>query len=403
MERTLAYLRLHLARGLGLRAAHELLAATGDPRAVPAMRRADLRARSIPADAISELTGVTSLEAASREYERASEYGIRIIHLEQEDYPLMLRETATPPLVLYVRGAAWNPARPHIALVGARRASPYGVNAAESLAQDLARSGLVVTSGLARGIDAAAHRGALAGGTTVAVFGTGLDRIYPEENSALAEQIVANGAIISEFRLGACRELAPSKQESTTYEPSPVCKLLILGCRLLIPDRLLGTPPLRAHFPRRNRILAGMTLGTVVVEAKERSGSLITARMALDANREVFAVPGPIQSDKSRGPNLLIRQGAVLVSRWQDIVEELPGTLPGPAGSANDGDGSLARPLPAPQRRVLDALSEWNEVAIDMLLGRLDLPAGEVYRALFELELADRIRKLPGELYIKRR
>ena len=365
MERTLAYLRLHLARGLSLRAAHELLAATGDPRAVPAMRPADLRARSIPADAISELTAVTSLEAASRECERASEHGIRIIHLEHEDYPLLLRETAIPPLVLYVRGAAWDPARPHISLVGARRASPYGVNAAESLAQDLARSGLVVTSGLARGIDAAAHRGALAGGTTVAVFGTGLDRIYPEENSALAEQIVANGAIISEFSLGA--------------------------------------PPLPAHFPRRNRILAGMTLGTVVVEANERSGSLITARMALEANREVFAVPGPIQSDRSRGPNLLIRQGAVLVSRWQDIVEELPGTLPGPTGRANDGLESLARSLPAPQLRVLDALSEWKEVAIDMLLGGLDLPASEVYRALFELELADRIRKLPGELYIKKR
>ena len=342
---------------------HKLLELTGDPHSIPAMKPAALGAMSVAPETIAELTSTASLDAARTECESAAGGGIRIIDLEHEDYPSLLRETATPPLALYVRGNVWDPRRPHIALVGSRRASPYGINAAESLAEDLASSGLVVTSGLARGIDAAAHRGALNGGRTVAVFGTGLDRIYPPENAALADQIVANGAIISEFRL--------------------------------------GTPPLRGHFPQRNRILAGMTLGTVVVEANERSGSLITARMALEANREVFAVPGPIQSRGSRGTHLLIRQGAALVSCWQDIVEELPGTVPGSADKPNDE--RLASSITAPQQSVLDALSAWKEMDIDMLLDGSDLSAGEVYAALFELELADRIRKLPGERYVKKR
>jgi DNA processing protein len=251
-------------------------------------------------------------------------------------------------------------------VVGTRRPTGYGINCAERLAEDLAQRGLVVTSGLARGIDAAAHRGAVRSGATVAVFGCGLDFVYPRENRKLAEIVEKNGAVLSEFPL--------------------------------------GSPPSPENFPIRNRIIAGMSLGVLVIEAAEYSGSLITARLALESNREVFAVPGAITSPNSFGPHALIRQGAKLVSGWQDVVEELPGSV---------REKILApliakmRPSPAPElqgveRRIWDLLSLETPVSIDVLLDRAAAGPADVYGALLSLETSNRVRQLPGKKFVRR-
>ncbi len=319
---------------------------------------------SVPYRIARELNSSEAQERAEEEWERACSLGIQIIDIRDSSYPSLLLETYDPPVVLYVRSSGWDPARPHVAVVGARRATAYGVNCATEMARNLATRGIVVVSGLARGIDTAAHRGALSEGDTVAVCGTGLDRVYPSENRELGESIVANGAQLSEFPL--------------------------------------GTPPLPANFPLRNRILAGMTIGTIVVEAGERSGSLITARLALEANREVFAVPGPIFSPLSVGPHLLIRQGACLVANWQDVVEELGEKVVESLDAARGDSGPPEPVLTDPQQRVRDALSASEETAIDTLLTELDLPQSEIYSALFELELTGIVKQLPGDRFVLR-
>ena len=216
----------------------------------------------------------------------AQRAGVRIVTLEDADYPTLLREIPDPPLVLYVRGTLPDPAAPAVAIVGSRHASRYGVEIAERLAYDLALRGLTVISGLARGIDGAAHRGALkAQGRTLAVLGNGLSRIYPPEHEPLAKQIVEQGAVISEYPM----QMAPLAQ----------------------------------NFPRRNRLISGLSLGVVIVEAAQRSGALITADMALEQGREVFAVPGPITRRTSQGTHHLLKQGARLVTSAEDILEEL--------------------------------------------------------------------------------
>src|SRR5262249_36949054 len=227
-----------------------------------------------------------SAERAEQEWQRAAELGVDIVDILDPAYPPLLREIFDPPVILYIRGKKWNVELPQVAVVGTRRPTGYGLNCAERLSEDLAGRGLAITSGLARGLDAAAHRGALRAGITYAVFGSGLDFVYPKENRRLADLVEENGAILSEFPL--------------------------------------GTPPSPQNFPIRNRIIAGMSLGVTVVEAAEYSGSLITVRLALESGREIFAVPGNITSPQSFGPHALIRQGAKLVASWQDVVEELP-------------------------------------------------------------------------------
>jgi DNA processing protein len=259
-------------------------------------------------------------------------------------------------------------------MVGSRRASTYGTNPGQRLARDLAARGLTIVSGLARGVDAAAHRGALAGGgLTVAVIGTGLEATYPKEHSRLADEIAAQGAVVSEFPL--------------------------------------ETPPLAQNFPYRNRVLAGLCFGVLVVEAAEHSGSLITARLAAEQGREVFAVPGQITSPNGFGPNSLIKDGAKLVSGWQDVIEELPreikalilelehGAVPSrghiqPVFDAVDlGEG---------ESRVLAMLAPDSPLHIDELLVRSGLRPSELMNALLGLEMKDRIRQLPGKTFIKR-
>jgi DNA processing protein len=253
-----------------------------------------------------------------------------------------------------------------VAIVGTRRPTGYGINCAERLAEDLAARGIAVTSGLARGIDAAAHRGALRAGSSYAVFGSGLDFVYPRENKKLAENTEKSGAVISEFPL--------------------------------------GTPPSPENFPIRNRIIAGISLGVVVVEAAEYSGSLITARLALEGNREVYAVPGNITSPNSFGPHVLIRQGAKLVAGWQDVVEELPHPirerifvpLVAQMNAAPHPD------LQGIEKKIWDLLSLHDAVAIDTLLARVTLPATDVYSGLLNLETQNLVRQLPGNKYVRR-
>jgi DNA processing protein len=366
VNRTKAALRMFLVRGLGLRSANLLIQHFKEPARVFESGRQELETLGIPPEVADDLLSPKSEERAVAEWERGQSLGVTIIDILDPAYPPLLREIFDPPIVLYVRGKKWNAELPQVAVVGTRRPTGYGLNCAERLAEDLAARGLAVTSGLARGLDAAAHRGALRAGTTYAVFGSGLDFVYPKENRGLADSVVENGAIISEFPL--------------------------------------GTPPSPQNFPIRNRIIAGMSLGVTVVEAAEYSGSLITVRFGLESGREIFAVPGNITSPQSFGPHVLIRQGAKLVASWQDIVEELPHPI----------RERIFAPLvaqmqavPEPQlegieSKVWKALSLQEPVSIDTLLAKLPFGTSEVYSALLALETAQHIRQLPGKKYIRR-
>lgn len=278
------------------------------------------------------------------------------------DYPVLLRALASPP-PLWVRGRLAPADALAIAIVGARRATDYGLVVAERLAFDLASRGVTIVSGLARGIDTAAHRGALAaGGRTVAVLGSGIDVLYPPENRGLAEQVAASGALLTPF--------AP------------------------------GTPPLPAHFPARNRVLAALALGVVVVEASERSGALITAGHAADLGREVFAVPGKITSEASRGAHALLRDGATLVRDWSDIVQELPEQWRSAVRPPRPPAGEQGRPLDGEETRVLSLLRTDEPQHIDALVARGGLSPARTAAALVALELAGCARRLDGHRWM---
>src|SRR5215468_4320149 len=357
---------MFLVRGLGLRSANLLLKHFKEPNKVFDSMSAELEALGIPPEVADDLLSRKSAERAEHEWHRAAELGVEIVDIQDPAYPAFLREIFDPPIVLYIRGKKWNAELPQVAVVGTRRPTGYGLNCAERLAEDLAARGLAVTSGLARGLDAAAHRGALRAGTTYAVFGSGLDFVYPKENRGLADLVEKNGAVISEFPL--------------------------------------GTPPSPQNFPIRNRIIAGMSLGVVVVEAAEYSGSLITVRLGLEAGREIFAVPGNITSAQSFGPHALIRQGAKLVAGWQDVVEELPHPIREKifAPLVAQMQAAPEPQLEGDQSRVWKALSLQEATSIDTLLAKLSLPTSEVYSALLALEMAGHIRQLPGKKYIRR-
>ncbi|GAB6094616.1 DNA-processing protein DprA [Desulfatiferula olefinivorans] len=302
-----------------------------------------------------------------RDTEAALSRGCRILTLADPDYPSLLREIPDPPPVLYVRGAL--PDRPGLAVVGSRGASSYGLSNARHLSSGLAGAGLTVVSGLARGIDTAAHEGALAaGGPTVAVLGNGLSGIYPPENSRLADRIADNGALVSEFPF------------FTAPEPK--------------------------NFPMRNRIISGMTLGTLVIEAAQKSGSLITARLAAEQNREVFAVPGSIRSFKSSGTHSLLKQGAKLVETLSDILEELPGIAQADPHTP---------PFPETETPGLDVLKkkfslDFNELSvlkvldsypvhIDDILERVSVEPGLLSGILLKLELLGLVDQSPGKQF----
>jgi len=371
----LAWVALALTPGLGPRRVLRAVEFAGAAEALLDMPLTQLEALHLPTEAAQFLHDGRALRAAQQEAERAAAAGVQFVTYVDEAYPKRLREIYDAPPLLWVRGDAKLLARPSIAVVGTRHPTPYGAGMAEMLSRDLSAKGLLIISGMARGIDTAAHKGALAAKKpTLAIWGTGIDVIYPKENKAIAEQIVATGgAIVSELPM--------------------------------------GTFPAPQNFPRRNRILSGMSAGVLVVEGGEFSGTRVTARCAIEQNREVFAVPGNVTSKQAWGPNTLIKQGAKLTATWEDVWEDLPTDvrmeLTADAAVASSEpvhaslfDDNAAAPVEASLLRILrhDEALQMEEI-LEKLEG--ELSSSEIYTALFELELAGRIRQLPGKNYVK--
>lgn len=364
------WLALALTPGLGARTAGKLLREFGSPDAIFNASLTALEGQRLPAAVAQALHSRQPLSDAAKELAKVQAVGCRLLTWDEPEYPARLREIYDPPPLLYVKGNIELLNRHTISIVGARRPTPYGNQMAERLAKDLADRGLVITSGLARGIDASAHKGALASpvGATIGVLGCGIDVIYPKENKKIFEQIEQRGAIISEFPL--------------------------------------GTFPAPQNFPIRNRILAGMALGVVVVEGQQYSGSLITARLGMEFGREVFGVPGNATQPSSFGPNQLIKQGAKLVTGWEDVVEELPTPVRAelmPVESVSHEErAALVEESLAPTEKPLYVLLSVDEAChVDELVERSGLSSSEVLAALFDLELKGVIRQLPGKQFLK--
>ena len=375
-EHTLQWLALGLTPGLGATRVRRLVEHFGSIAAVFRASLTELEATGMLAVSAQAIATGKSFELAQEECTRAAAVNARILTLDDEAYPAQLKQIYDPPVVLYVRGNADALARFGIAMVGTRHPTPYGSGMAERLATDLAAHGLVIISGMARGVDTSSHRGALAAkGTTVAVFGTGVDVPYPKENTRLAEQILASGgALVSDF---------------------PV-----------------STVPAPQNFPIRNRIISGMSIGVLVVEAAEYSGTRITARCALEQNRDVFAVPGNVTNKNSWGPNTLIKQGAKLTATWEDVWEELPENVrlalapqgvdasQGPETASLFADDAKLSPH---ESKIFALLKADETLHIDQIVERLEpeLSSSEIFAALFELELAGKIRQLPGKNFVR--
>ncbi|MFM8439905.1 MAG: DNA-processing protein DprA [Acidobacteriota bacterium] len=362
------WIALNMTPGIGPRAVTVLLERFGSPEAVFNATRRELQSvRLIPA-AIDSIIEHEFEALAEKELHRTQQLGGAILTLDDPDYPDLLKEISDPPPVIYVLGE-WKSCfdSPGVGVVGSRRASTYGENAAFSLSQELGRLGVCIVSGLARGIDTAAHRGALAGnGKTVAVMGTGLDSVYPRENSRLVEEILKNGgAVITQFPF--------------------------------------GTPPLKDNFPYRNRMISGISHALVVVEATERSGSLITARLAMEQNREVMAVPGNITSRNSFGTNYLIKSGAKLIQQGQDVLAELPRDLVANLlTNVGENNPTTVEPNQSFSKEVvlvLRHLGTDNDKSIDDLVEETGLRAEIVSSAILELEIAGAVRTHAGSRY----
>ncbi|HXF68011.1 MAG TPA: DNA-processing protein DprA [Burkholderiales bacterium] len=354
-EALAAWLKLSLTPGLGGDELRRLLLAFRDPSRILAATRREL-ARHVPEPVAAALKENAADAAVARATEWLQQPSHHALTLADERYPRRLLEIPDPPPLLYVKGRAELLARPSLAIVGSRHATAQGVANAEAFARALAQAGLTIVSGLALGIDAAAHRGGLAApSSSIAVLGTGMDLVYPARNRALAHELAARGALVTEFAL--------------------------------------GTRPLAGNFPRRNRLISGLALGCLVVEAAADSGSLITARLALEQGREVFAIPGSIHSPLSKGCHALIKQGAKLVESAQDILEEL--RLPAaPAAAlapeAPESDSSV--------QRLLAALGH-DPCDLDALVARSGLAAAELAALLTRLEIEGRVEALPGGRY----
>jgi DNA processing protein len=360
------WIMLSLVPGLGARGAAQLAASLGSPAEVFAAPRALLAAQEISQEALYGLALPHLRPEAERIREKVQQLGLQLICLSDPNFPAVLKEIYDPPIVIYARGDSGSLARIGVAIVGTRRPTPYGISVAEELAMELASRGLLIVSGLARGIDTAAHRGALkAKGCTAAVLGSGVDVIYPPENRKVAQQILdQNGILISEFPLGSF--------------PAP------------------------QNFPIRNRIISGLAFATVVVEAAEYSGSLITARMALEQNHDVYAIPGNVTSEKSRGPNQLIQQGAKLVLSWRDIVEELPLEVRREALKEPEKASEGELPLLAPEEQeVLCRLQMDLALHLDELCLRCLQAPQELQELLLNLELKGYVKQLPGKKFLR--
>ena len=374
----LAWLALSLTPQLGSRRILQAVERVGSALELVRLPLTALEGLRLPAVSVQFLADGQAMRAASEEDTRLRALGSSgFLSFADADYPERLREIYDPPPVLWYRGNAQLLSVHGIAVVGTRQPSPYGTGMAELLSRDLANRNLLIMSGMARGIDTYAHRGALSSGkSTLAIWGTGIDVIYPKENKSLAEQILATG-----------------------------------GC--IASEQPLGTYPAPPNFPKRNRILSALSHGVLVIEAAEYSGSRVTARCAIEQNRDVYAVPGNVTNKNSWGPNSLIKQGAKLVASWEDVWEDLPtqvrvaleATLPGyapePLGTAAtlfDDAG-----LPPTETRVLSVLHHDESLQLDEVMEKLEgeFSSAEVFTALFELELAGKIRQLPGKHFVR--
>jgi DNA processing protein len=374
-EDRLAWLALALTPALGPKRILDAMLQIGTPSLIFELGLTDLEGLRFPAQSAQFIFDGKARRAAEEEWVKVVGQGATLVTHGCAEYPERLKEIYDPPPVLWVKGDTKLLKRPAIAVVGTRHPTPYGTGMAEILSRDLAARRLLIVSGMARGIDSCAHRGALlARMPTVAVWGTGVDVVYPKENKKLAEEILgAGGAILSELPL--------------------------------------GTFPAPQNFPRRNRILSGMSVAVLVVEAAENSGTRVTARCAAEQNRDLYAVPGNVTNKGSWTPNTLIKQGAKLVATWEDVWEDLPSQVrleleaEAPVESKSETTASLLPDLVLrPQEAmVLEVLRSDESLQIDEILGLLEtqLTSSEVFTALFELEMAGRIKGLPGKQYVR--
>lgn len=364
MNNLQAWLTLHLTPNLGTIGCQRLVEAFGSPIEVFKAKQTDiLRAKGVKKSALTLLANEPPFAAMEKELAKAKAMGVKIVSLDDNEYPALLRTIYAPPVILYLRGSFEVISRPAVAIVGSRAATAYGVKIARKLAADLTMRGVMVVSGMALGIDTAAHYGTLdRGGPTIAVLGCGVDVIYPRQNMKLYGEIMKNGLIVSEYPL--------------------------------------GTKPESFRFPSRNRIISGMAMGTVVVEAAKRSGSLITARMAMDEGREVFAIPGRIDSFKSAGTHHLLQEGAKLVNSVEDILEELPMVSSSGKSGQEDNTSKSGKVvnLKVEEEAVLGLLDAYPE-SMDNLIMRSGLSAAKINEIMLMLEIKGLVEVAPGQQF----
>jgi DNA processing protein len=360
------WLALCRIKGLGCVSFKKLAACFSDPTKAFAASRAELeQVEDLRAETIEGLIHFAEWTEVDNEVSRARAAGITLIPFSDARYPARLRAIADPPPLLYVKGEMVERDDKAVAIVGSRSASDYGRRVARDLARGLASMGFTVVSGMARGIDGMAHEAAMSsGGRTLAVLGSGVERAYPAEHEQLYQRISENGAVISELPI--------------------------------------GTRPMAFNFPARNRLISGLSLGVVVVEATEKSGSLITASLAVDQGREVFAVPGEVGASRSRGSHRLIRQGAKLVENVDDILEEIAPQLSTRGHVVNSAPLSLPPSANADARKIFALLQE-NSLQVDEVIERSGLVASRVWEILLDLELQGYVRQSPGKKYAAER
>lgn len=363
-----AALVLNAISGIGPKRFEKLYERFGSAQEILSLKEEQLKETELPLDVVQALLVFDREAFLKKEYELIKRNNVEVITFNEEGYPALLKQISDAPVVLYIKGHLDLANKPSLSIVGSRRASLYGVSIAENFSARLTELGFSVVSGMARGIDTAAHRGALkAQGNTIAILGCGLNHVYPPENKHLMEEISLSGAVISEFPL--------------------------------------ETPPLAFHFPRRNRIISGLSLGVMVVEASLNSGALITADCALEQNREVFAVPGPIGEPNSQGTHHLIKQGAKLVQSIDDILEELKFPL---SSLGNEKGGEPQRParpssdnsLSDAERNICKFISQ-SPVHIDELVYQTGASTTQLAPILFDLELKKAVKQLPGKMFVR--
>ncbi len=370
LDHSLSWLALRLTPGLGARLMGKLLRQFGGPEEIFRASLTELEGCQLPAAAAQAVFGKSGFRDAEKELAEVKKAGIRLITWEEAEYPKLLTQIYDPPPLLYVRGNVEVLRRHAISVVGTRRPTHYGNQITERLARDLAERGLVIVSGLARGIDSSAHRGACAAarGGTIGVLGSGIDVIYPKENRKLFEEVEKRGAIVTEFPLGA--------------HPAP------------------------ENFPMRNRIVAGMALGVIVAQGALYSGSLITSRLAMEFGREVYGIPGNVTEPMSFAPNQLIKQGAKLVTNWEEVVEELPTEVraelfPMEATTAEERASLFEGSLSPTEKRLFELIRIEEPIHVDELVEKTGLSSSETLAALCEMEMRGVIRQMPGKQFVR--